>query len=158
MISLFLGLPMRSDTYHPSPISSPLENGHCRVSLQPLLRPQMAISTAPSDLLAEGKESESVYRTQLTLTSRIITATTQIIWHVLDQNMTSLQALSQPRLHDQLVPNQVSFEYAYDNSTVAFMASRYVTRLSCQLNSSLTIQTEVIMLPGSHQVKVPRRH
>jgi len=27
------------------------------------------------------------------------------------------------RLHDQLVPNQVSFEYAYNNETVAFMKS-----------------------------------
>lgn len=56
--------------------------------------------------------------------SRIITATIQNLWHVLDQNMTAPQALAQPRLHDQLVPNQVSFEYAYDNRTVAFMAAR----------------------------------
>ena len=56
--------------------------------------------------------------------SRIITATIQNLVHVLDQNMTAPQALAQPRLHDQLVPNQVSFEYAYDNSTVAFMKAR----------------------------------
>ncbi|KAI0126330.1 gamma-glutamyltransferase 1 [Xylariales sp. AK1849] len=55
--------------------------------------------------------------------SRIITATIQNIHHVIDQNMTTPEALAQPRLHDQLVPNQVSFEYAYDNSTVAYMAS-----------------------------------
>ena len=53
--------------------------------------------------------------------SRIITATLQNIIHVLDQNMTALEALAQPRLHDQLIPNQVSFEYAYDNETVAYM-------------------------------------
>ncbi|KAI0389116.1 gamma-glutamyltransferase 1 [Xylariaceae sp. FL0594] len=53
--------------------------------------------------------------------SRIITATIQNVHHVLDQHMTAPQALAQPRLHDQLSPNQVSFEYAYDNSTVAFM-------------------------------------
>ncbi|KAI4594422.1 hypothetical protein KJ359_008210 [Pestalotiopsis sp. 9143b] len=55
--------------------------------------------------------------------SRIITATIQNIHHVLDQNMTTPEALAQPRLHDQLVPNVVSFEYAYDNSTVAYMKS-----------------------------------
>jgi gamma-glutamyltranspeptidase/glutathione hydrolase len=55
--------------------------------------------------------------------SRIITATIQNIHHVLDQNMTTPEALAQPRLHDQLVPNQVSFEYAYDNRTVAYMTS-----------------------------------
>ena len=56
--------------------------------------------------------------------SRIITATLQQLWHVLDQNMTAPQALAQPRLHDQLVPNQVSFEWTYDNATVAFMKAR----------------------------------
>lgn len=56
--------------------------------------------------------------------SRIITATLQNLWHVLDQNMTAPEALAMPRLHDQLVPNQVSFEYAYDNETVAFMEAR----------------------------------
>lgn len=38
--------------------------------------------------------------------------------------MTAPEALAAPRLHDQLVPNQVSFEYSYDNETVAFMQSR----------------------------------
>ena len=38
--------------------------------------------------------------------------------------MTAPQALAQPRLHDQLVPNQVAFEYSYDNATVAFMRAR----------------------------------
>lgn len=56
--------------------------------------------------------------------SRIITSVLQNLWHVLDQNMTTAEALAKPRLHDQLVPNQVSFEYAYDNSTVAFMKAR----------------------------------
>lgn len=55
--------------------------------------------------------------------SRIITATIQNLVHVLDQNMTAPQALAQPRLHDQLIPNQVTFEYSYDNETVAFMES-----------------------------------
>ena len=58
--------------------------------------------------------------------SRITTATIQNLWHVLDQNMTSAEALAEPRLHDQLVPNTANFEYAYDNSTVAFLASRGV--------------------------------
>jgi gamma-glutamyltranspeptidase/glutathione hydrolase len=55
--------------------------------------------------------------------SRIITATIQNIHHVLDQGMTTAEALAEPRLHDQLVPNQVSFEWAYDNRTVAYMKS-----------------------------------
>ncbi|KAI1332772.1 gamma-glutamyltransferase 1 [Xylariaceae sp. FL0255] len=55
--------------------------------------------------------------------SRIISAVVQLVHHTLDQQMTAPEGLAQPRLHDQLVPNQVSFEYAYNNSTVAYMAS-----------------------------------
>ena len=39
--------------------------------------------------------------------SHIITATLQVLWNVLDRNMTSPQALLAPRFHDQLSPNQV---------------------------------------------------
>ncbi|KAL4990405.1 nucleophile aminohydrolase [Aspergillus falconensis] len=56
--------------------------------------------------------------------SRIITATVQNIIHAVDEGLSAAEALARPRLHDQLVPNQVTFEYAYDNSTVAFMAVR----------------------------------
>ncbi|KAH6669494.1 gamma-glutamyltranspeptidase [Halenospora varia] len=60
--------------------------------------------------------------------SRIITEIIQHLWHVLDQNMTSAEALAQPRLHDQLSPNTVSFEWGselfgvkgYSNETTAF--------------------------------------
>ena len=55
--------------------------------------------------------------------SRIITSTIQNIHHVLDGGMTTAEALARPRLHDQLVPDTVSFEYAYDNATVAYMKS-----------------------------------
>jgi gamma-glutamyltranspeptidase/glutathione hydrolase len=59
--------------------------------------------------------------------SRIITATIQNIWHVLDQNMTVPQALAKPRMHDQLVPAMTTFEWpglntvGYDNRTVTYM-------------------------------------
>lgn len=53
--------------------------------------------------------------------SRIITATAQVIHNAIDRHMTSHEALAAPRMHDQLSPNYVSFEYAYDNSTTAYM-------------------------------------
>jgi gamma-glutamyltranspeptidase/glutathione hydrolase len=43
---------------------------------------------------------------------------------VLDGGATTPEALAMPRLHDQLVPNQVSFEWAYDNATVEYMRLR----------------------------------
>jgi len=47
----------------------------------------------------------------------------QNLWHVLDGNYTAAAALAVPRLHDQLSPVYTSFEYAYDNATVAYMRS-----------------------------------
>lgn len=56
--------------------------------------------------------------------SRIITATIQALWHVLDHGMTMPEALAQPRLHDQLLPAQVRFEVGYDNDTTAYMREK----------------------------------
>lgn len=38
--------------------------------------------------------------------------------------MTMPEALKQPRLHDQLLPNIVSFEWSFDNGTTEFMKGR----------------------------------
>ena len=56
--------------------------------------------------------------------SRIITAVVQTALNLLDRNMTVYKALKEPRLHDQLIPNHVIFEWDYDNSTVDFMIGR----------------------------------
>jgi len=56
--------------------------------------------------------------------SRILTSTIQNLWHVLDQNMTAYEALAHPRFHDQLQPNEMRFEWAYDNATTADMEAR----------------------------------
>ncbi|CAH0020306.1 unnamed protein product [Clonostachys rhizophaga] len=51
----------------------------------------------------------------------IITTTLQVMLNVLEKNTTAHEALTAPRMHDQLVPQEVSFEYAFDNSTIAYM-------------------------------------
>ena len=56
--------------------------------------------------------------------SRIITAVIQVALNILERKMTVHEALKQPRLHDQLLPNQVRFEWDYDNSTVDYMVGR----------------------------------
>jgi gamma-glutamyltranspeptidase/glutathione hydrolase len=53
--------------------------------------------------------------------SRIITSTVQNILHILDGNLTTVEALAEPRIHDQLVPPTVSFEWGFDNATTAFL-------------------------------------
>ncbi|KAK0659146.1 gamma-glutamyltransferase [Cercophora samala] len=56
--------------------------------------------------------------------SRIITATALSLWNVLDRGMSLLQAVEEPRFHDQLVPNQVVFESAFDRGRIAFLEER----------------------------------
>ncbi|KAJ5469164.1 hypothetical protein N7475_006916 [Penicillium sp. IBT 31633x] len=56
--------------------------------------------------------------------SRIATTTIQNINHTADEGLSAADALACPRLHDQLVPDQVLFEYASDNFTVAYMKQR----------------------------------
>ena len=56
--------------------------------------------------------------------SRIITSTVQSVVNVIDRGMTAPAALAEPRLHDQLIPAQTTFEWKFDNATVAFMKER----------------------------------
>lgn len=91
------------------------------------IRPGKRPLSSISPMIVEFASNRSFYYTTGSAGgSRIITATIQSLWHALDQNMTSGEALAAPRFHDQLSPNTASFEYAYDNSTVAFLASRGV--------------------------------
>ena len=83
-------------------------------------RPLSSISCT----IAETSDGKLHFVTGAAGGSRIITATVQTLWGVLDRNMTAAEALAMPRLHDQLVPDQVAFEYSYDNSTVEALRSR----------------------------------
>lgn len=56
--------------------------------------------------------------------SRIITSATETLSYALDGHMTATEALAKARFHDQLVPDQVAFDWTFDNSTVSFMESR----------------------------------
>ena len=86
--------------------------------VQPGKRPLSSISPT----IVEHKANSTLYfLTGAAGGSRIITATLQTLWNVLDRNQTSSQALREPRLHDQLIPNQVQFEYSYNNQTVDYM-------------------------------------
>ncbi|KAI1374819.1 gamma-glutamyltranspeptidase [Hypoxylon crocopeplum] len=56
--------------------------------------------------------------------SRIISATTQVLWYMLERGDAVGEAVAAPRFHDQLMPNEVAFEYGFDNATTASMAAR----------------------------------
>ncbi len=56
--------------------------------------------------------------------SRIISSTTQVLYHMLQRGSSLHSAIAEPRFHDQLMPNQALFEHSFDNSTVASMTEK----------------------------------
>ncbi|KAL7787758.1 gamma-glutamyltranspeptidase [Trichoderma ceciliae] len=57
--------------------------------------------------------------------SRIISATAQVLWHVLDNHDATLAgALQRPRLHDQLMPNTVLLEEMFDDEVAVGLEKR----------------------------------
>ncbi|KAK5996203.1 Glutathione hydrolase proenzyme [Cladobotryum mycophilum] len=85
------------------------------------IRPGKRPLSSISPIIAETPDGKLYLAIGSAGGSRIITANIQNTIHILDGGLTVSEALARPRLHDQLVPNQVAFEYAYDNTTVAFM-------------------------------------
>ncbi|KAK8071579.1 gamma-glutamyltransferase [Apiospora saccharicola] len=90
---------------YPQPDKRPLS------SMNPILVDFAANGSFYAALGAQGSE-------------RIITSVVQTLWYLLDRKMGLFEALRAPRLHEQLSPNQTSYEWEYDNSTVAFMEER----------------------------------
>jgi gamma-glutamyltranspeptidase / glutathione hydrolase len=85
---------------------------------EPGKRPQSSISPT----IVEFSNGTFFFATGGAGGSRIITSTVQNLWHVLDQGLDAETALAEPRLHDQIIPQTTTFEYAYDNSTTAFFS------------------------------------
>jgi gamma-glutamyltranspeptidase/glutathione hydrolase len=99
--------------------------------IRPGKRPLSSISPTIVEFLDNG---EFYFATGAAGGSRIITSVIQSLWHVLDQNMTSREAVVAPRFHDQLTPNVLEMELTYDNATVAYLASRghNITRVAIE--------------------------
>ncbi|KAF8308059.1 gamma-glutamyltranspeptidase [Clavulina sp. PMI_390] len=82
-----------------------------------------------SPTIVEDSHGNFVFATGAAGGSRIITANFQVLHHHLDEGLTVLEALSSPRLHDQISPNATTVEYAgtgvpgYPNSTVSYLAA-----------------------------------
>ena len=94
--------------YIPSPANYVRPGKRPLSSITPLIIEYLSNSTLFASLGAAGG-------------SRITTSTIQNALHLMAYNRTIAEALAQPRIHDQLVPATVTFEYAFDNSTVAFL-------------------------------------
>lgn len=85
------------------------------------VRPGKRPLSSITPVIVESPDGKLYYAIGAAGGSRIITSTVQNIIHVIDGGLNTADALEQPRLHDQLSPPQTSFEYAYDNATVAYL-------------------------------------
>ena len=88
------------------------------------IRPGKRPLSSISPIIAEFPNGTLYLATGAAGGSRIITSTLQSVINVLDRGDNALQALARPRMHDQLMPNVATFEYAFDNATVEFMVGR----------------------------------
>lgn len=87
------------------------------------IRPRKRPLSSMSPLIAE-RENRTITILGSAGGPRIITAVVQNALHILLHNLSSYEALAAPRLHDQLVPDFTSFEFAYNNATVESMRER----------------------------------
>ncbi|KAL1907977.1 hypothetical protein Sste5344_006211 [Sporothrix stenoceras] len=107
--------------YPPSPANFIRGGKRPLSSITPIMAEDVDVD---ADGVETGKPGRLYLVTGAAGGSRIISATAQVTWHVLEQGLTMHEALAEPRLHDQLAPNQVTFEVTFDNSTVASMVDR----------------------------------
>ncbi|KAK5997306.1 Glutathione hydrolase proenzyme [Cladobotryum mycophilum] len=56
--------------------------------------------------------------------SRIISATAQTLWHILDHDMTAAESLAYPRMHDQLAPDRVVLEKKFSKSVGDYLKEK----------------------------------
>ncbi|RCI14490.1 hypothetical protein L249_6097 [Ophiocordyceps polyrhachis-furcata BCC 54312] len=56
--------------------------------------------------------------------SRIISATVAALWHLVEHGTSMAEAVRAPRMHDQLIPNVLLLEYAFNNDTADALAAR----------------------------------
>lgn len=88
------------------------------------IRPGKRPLSSISPVIVEHADNHSAY---LVLSvaggSHIPSLTAWLLWHILDMNDTTAEALARPRLHDQLYPNLSQLSYTFDNSTAAYLMS-----------------------------------
>lgn len=88
------------------------------------IRPGKRPMSSVTPLVAEHPNGTVFFVTGAAGGSRIISATTQTAWHLLEHGMNMTRAMAQPRMHDQLIPNEAQFEWSFDNGTVDAMVGK----------------------------------
>lgn len=88
------------------------------------IRPGKRPMSSITPIIAEYPNGTVFFVTGAAGGSRIISSTTQAAWRLLEHGMDMGAALAAPRLHDQLIPNEVQFEWTFDNRTVASLVDK----------------------------------
>lgn len=88
------------------------------------IRPGKRPMSSITPVVAEHPNGTLFFATGAAGGSRIISSTTQVAWRLLEYGLGMAEALDQPRMHDQLIPNEAQFEWSFDNGTVADMVER----------------------------------
>lgn len=88
------------------------------------IRPGKRPMSSITPIIAEHPNGTVFFITGAAGGSRIISATTQTAWHLLEHGMNMSEAIAAPRFHDQLIPNEAQFEWSFDNGTVAAMVEK----------------------------------
>lgn len=85
------------------------------------VRPGKRPLSSISPIIAETPDGRLLFAVGAAGGSRIITSSLLTAMNLIDGDMSIAEAVAEPRLHDQLSPEVSTFEYAYDNETVAFL-------------------------------------
>ena len=88
------------------------------------IRPGKRPLSSITPVIAEFPNGTFAFATGAAGGSRIISATVQVAWDVLEHGMSAADAIAAPRLHDQLIPDRVQLEYTFDNGTAASLAEK----------------------------------
>lgn len=88
--------------------------------IRPFKRPLSSISP----LIIEHENGTLYFSVGAAGGSRIPTATVQAVWHVLDHGMGVREALAERRIHDQLVPDETTFEVGFDGDVIEDLEGR----------------------------------
>ncbi|KAK7755627.1 hypothetical protein SLS62_002236 [Diatrype stigma] len=111
--------------YEPAPANYIRGGKRPMSSITPVIVELINTSTSSSGGPVSLKDSSSLFAVVGAAGgSRIISGTTQVLYHVLERGASMYSAIAEPRFHDQLMPNRAVFEYRFDNSTVASMADK----------------------------------
>jgi gamma-glutamyltranspeptidase/glutathione hydrolase len=94
--------------------------------IRPGKKPFSSISPIIVERLDEKDDSKSSFFLAIGAAggSRIATSAAQVAWRVMEHGATIGAAIEAPRIHDQLIPNVTSLEWAFDDETARSLEER----------------------------------